>query len=556
MTRVFYTALYTAIAALVVTQTMKRDDPSEFFDLVGPGRASAQSPSPAMPWNGDPAATQFNPSYQQMQSTGQMGAGMGVMAPAPVQTTARPQSWPSGQAVTWGPQAKPAAPGADGLPGISIAAMQDGAAAPAAVTRLPAADQPFANVGPAGPVAAPQAAPPNSTPASAARPVPAISTPSTPPQTPPQAPPSISPAMTGTEIESTKIIARVGTEFILAGEVLGPINDMLMRHADQIPSYKMEEVKQTLMKQGLEQVIQTKMVLSEVRRKVPEEAFKKFSEKIGQQFDEIEINKAMARSGAKTRAELDDQLRKTGSSLDRVKKAFVERNLAMSWVMQHCKDDEEITHQEMLDYYHAHHQLFENFAKARWEQILIRFSSFPNKAAAYQVIAEAGNRVMRGEAFGDVAKRISEGPTAATGGQHGWTMRGSLVSEVADHALFTLPVGQLSPILEDPRSFQIIRVLERKDAGRTPFAEVQSEIKRRIKHERTSRAMDKYLAELKQNVQVWTIFDGTPDAELVALEARNAEKVAAGPGLAPPTGGVPGNSAPPGQGANSGRQLR
>ena len=42
--------------------------------------------------------------------------------------------------------------------------------------------------------------------------------------------------------------------------------------------------------------------------------------------------------------------------------------------------------------------------------------------------------------------------------------QGRLVCEALDQALFTLPVGKLSPIIEGPTGFHIVRVTEREEA--------------------------------------------------------------------------------------------
>ena len=106
-----------------------------------------------------------------------------------------------------------------------------------------------------------------------------------------------------------------------------------------------------------------------------------------------------------------------------------------------------------------------------------------------------------------VATRLSQGPTADQGGKHDWTNQGSLVSEVLDNAIFTLPPGRLSRILEDDRGFHIVRVVERKEAGRVPFEEAQVEIRDKIKEQRRDEQVKKYLDKLKRETYVWNLFD-------------------------------------------------
>jgi len=118
-----------------------------------------------------------------------------------------------------------------------------------------------------------------------------------------------------------------------------------------------------------------------------------------------------------------------------------------------------------------------------------------------------GNEVLAGRPFAEVAKARSEGPTAATGGACDWAGQGSLASKVLDEALFSLPVGQLSTIIEDGETLHIVRVIEREEAGRTPFLDAQVAIRDALREERRTKALDDYLAKLRERTPVWTVFD-------------------------------------------------
>ena len=129
-----------------------------------------------------------------------------------------------------------------------------------------------------------------------------------------------------------------------------------------------------------------------------------------------------------------------------------------------------------------------------------------------------GDAVLRGANFADVARTRSQGPTAAIGGQYDWTSEGSLASEILDRAIFTLPVGRMSQILDDGRgpTMSIIRVIERTEAGRQAFTEVQSDIKEKLKvaHiEKDKEKLHEYVAKLRDQIPIWTIYDDEPTGE-------------------------------------------
>ena len=81
---------------------------------------------------------------------------------------------------------------------------------------------------------------------------------------------------------------------------------------------------------------------------------------------------------------------------------------------------------------------------------------------------------------------------AAEGGQYDWTTQGSLVNKEIDRLLFMLPEGQLSKVVKSDSMYQILRVIERVEAGTKPFIAVQNEIVEKIKKQRFEERVEAY----------------------------------------------------------------
>ncbi len=225
-----------------------------------------------------------------------------------------------------------------------------------------------------------------------------------------------------------------------------------------------------------------------------------------------------------TRRELEAKWESFGTSVEREKRAFVEKVLAQQWLRQQGKLEDDLVYdvepEQMLAYYREHAAEFEQPARARWEQLTVKKSPGRSREEAYATLAAMGNQVLDGQPFAEVARRHSEGPTAARGGLRDWTTPHSLVSSVLDQALFTLPVGVLSPILEDEQGFHIIRVLERQEASRMPFEEAQVQIREKLLEARRTAKMNEYLAKLREEIPVWTAFDGSKPERGLAERPR------------------------------------
>jgi hypothetical protein len=210
--------------------------------------------------------------------------------------------------------------------------------------------------------------------------------------------------------------------------------------------------------------------------------------------------------------------------VERQKRGFIEMTLASQWMAQQTKHEEDITHEEILAYYEKHRDQYTRSARVRWEELSLSFARHPDKNQAYELIARMGNQVLDGVPFAEVARQHSEGPTAASGGRWDWTTQGSLVSVPLDQALFTLAVGRLSPILEDEEGFHIIRVVERQDAGVTPFVDAQVQIKEKLRDERKNQRFDAFNERLKRQIPVWTVFDGDQPSAVSDQRARLSDQ--------------------------------
>lgn len=292
------------------------------------------------------------------------------------------------------------------------------------------------------------------------------------------------------------------------------IKMQLEQMKQEVPAEMIAQQRKLLAQQYVSQLVVQKMVYADCRRSLNEKALPQIDESLKKNFEEKELPKMLEQLEANSRAELEQKLKAQGTSLDRLRRASMERNMTGQWMYEKTKDDREITYLDLLDYYEKNKPSFAVQAKARWEQITVSFAKHPSKAEAWAILADLGRRLQQGEPFEQLARQHSEGLTADNGGQRDWTTKGSLVSSTLDEAIFHLPVGALSQILEDREGFHIVRVLERTEAGYTPFSVVQNTMRETIKKERQAEKRETFLAELRKKYPVTTIFDEPAGGEL------------------------------------------
>jgi peptidyl-prolyl cis-trans isomerase D len=98
--------------------------------------------------------------------------------------------------------------------------------------------------------------------------------------------------------------------------------------------------------------------------------------------------------------------------------------------------------------------------------------------------AEAALKEARsGRDFAAAAKKYSEDPSAAQGGELGWISPGQLLPAL-DQAVFALKKGEMSGILESPLGYHIFKAEDVKQEKTTALKEATPEIVRAVKAER------------------------------------------------------------------------
>ena len=353
-----------------------------------------------------------------------------------------------------------------------------------------------------------------------------------PPVSPPQVPP-----IAGTPIpfERAQMVGRVSAEAILVSDLLVTLDELLDRNADRLPPEQMElqrknlirevmtaveeamagtlsrdqltpeqEGRKNMLQQLLKQQVETKLVYLDARKKIPTEHFPNVEKQANKQFDQVEVKKLMKRFRVETWRELDQVLRSRGSSLDRERRAFLEKFLSHEWLRSQVKFDEEVTFDQMVAYYHQHPTEFDKPARTRWQVLTVPFSKFPSKAEAHEAITRMGNQILDGADFAVVAKA---GGAGSDGALRDWPDKNSMVSPAVEQAVLGLPAAQMSPILEDWRGYHIVRVAQRQAAYHMSFEEAQTEIREKVKQHRTQEQMQEYLNRLQDQTLVWTILD-------------------------------------------------
>lgn len=105
-------------------------------------------------------------------------------------------------------------------------------------------------------------------------------------------------------------------------------------------------------------------------------------------------------------------------------------------------------------------------------------------------------RLKAGEDFGKVAREASIGPEAASGGDLGFFEKG-VMPEAIDRQVFSLPVGQVSRLIQSPYGFHIFKVLGRQEGGVRKFTEAKERVSADLRKLKEAEAYERWIERLK-----------------------------------------------------------
>jgi hypothetical protein len=328
-------------------------------------------------------------------------------------------------------------------------------------------------------------------------------------------------------LDGCQVIARIDDQIILACDVLWRVNQLIEQQkqkiSEDVTPEQIAAVRQQLMKKQVAALVDRKLLYKEFLRNVPPENLPRIEQNLSEPFEQKEIPSLMKQLHVDTKRDLEKELARLGSSLADERRGFNERIIAAEWIHSKVKVSEEVSPEEMMSYYQAHLTDYDYPLQAKWEELAVRKDKYKDPREAYAAIAQMGNDVWlqhsqkatKGPAFADVARAKSDGFTASRGGDHDWTTKSALSCKAIDDALFKLQVGQMSPIIDSGPMFHIVRVLERKEAGRKGYTEVQADIRDRLKEERFQTEVEKYLTQLRSESRIWTAFTGNVSADVL-----------------------------------------
>ena len=126
----------------------------------------------------------------------------------------------------------------------------------------------------------------------------------------------------------------------------------------------------------------------------------------------------------------------------------------------------------------------------------------PLSEAEQLAAAEAKAKALReelqkGASFDEIAKKNSDGPSAAQGGDLGYFKRGTLAKELEERT-FSMKTGELTDVIRTKQGFVILKVTEHQQAGVPTLKQVEPRIQDALYYQKLQPALRAYLKKLRE----------------------------------------------------------
>ena len=129
-----------------------------------------------------------------------------------------------------------------------------------------------------------------------------------------------------------------------------------------------------------------------------------------------------------------------------------------------------------------------------------------------------------GASFEDIAKKNSDGPSAADGGALGMFKRGQLAKELEDRT-FAMKSGELTDVIRTKQGYVILKVDDHQMAGIPPLKDVLPRIQDQLYYQKLQPALRAYLTKLREDAYI-KYATGYVDTGMSANQTQPIETVA------------------------------
>lgn len=204
----------------------------------------------------------------------------------------------------------------------------------------------------------------------------------------------------------------------------------------------------------------------------------------------------------KSDKELETLLTQQGMTMADLKLRLVEEFSPQQVVRAEVAERIAVSDKDARAYYDAHTADFTVPAQATVREIVLKAAQDEREAKRAQAEVVRARLAAPGADFPAIAAEVSDAGTKKAGGLLGTVKKGDLAATL-EQAAFTLPVGEISPVIEADYGFHILKVDARTDEAVKPFDDVKAEVELKIRNDRFAVEYKAYVKKAWTEATIW-----------------------------------------------------
>ncbi len=314
---------------------------------------------------------------------------------------------------------------------------------------------------------------------------------------------------------STELVAgsvlQVNDKYITVKEIMQVIRPKLAELPKGLPEKAFRMRANEVLQKELHFKIDNILVLAEAQKSLTDAQ----NEVLDKEMEALRERMIASAGGSKTKLEAD--LAKDGVTLEEYLKGQREQMVVHAYLHDRFYKAIEIKPKDLRAYYNKHKADFTMAKEVQMQIVAAPFQSFlpedmgskptelelkAAKAKAKELITQAQEAIKSGEEFDSVAKRLSRGIKAETGGYWPMMPAGSFREKKVEEAAFQLEQEQVSDIIETDSGYYIVKAVRVKPGKLVSFKDAQSVIADTLRQQEFNELVAKYYRRLYEGATI------------------------------------------------------
>jgi foldase protein PrsA len=283
------------------------------------------------------------------------------------------------------------------------------------------------------------------------------------------------------------VLIRANTFTVTTGEIVQSLYANMGKRTEQLKTFDAERL-QSIIDENAARLAERKLLMAEA---------KKAESSVTQEEIDNMLDLQYRRAGGEEK--FLQILEENGIDIEFVKESIANDLMIENYLDDYFASKIPISEDDVQKVYGE-----DKTASVRHILLLTQEKSEEEKKGIYGKMEQILARAKKGEDFAELAKIFSEDPGSKDkGGLYENFGRGQMVPPF-EEASFSVPVGEISDIVETTYGYHIIKVIDRKKETR-PLEEVRAEIAGQIRRGQQNEVYKELLDQLKENASIQII---------------------------------------------------